>query len=62
MLKWVGDKCEVIHESDSPRSVRDGAGSAGGGVDAREGSGDDAREESTGGVEGPEVSLWLTGG
>ena len=62
MLKCDGERCEVIQASESPRSVKDGAGSAGGGVEAREGSGDDARDDSMGGVEGDENSLELIEG
>ncbi len=40
----------MIDRSESPRSAKAGAGKAGGGVDARDGSGEDAREESFGGV------------
>lgn len=42
----------MTDESERPRSVNEGAGSDGGGVDGREGTGDDARDESfMGGVD-----------
>ena len=51
-----------MQESESPRSDNKGGGRAGGGVEAREGRGDDALEESTKGVEGADGSLGFTDG
>lgn len=38
----------MTEESESPRSLKEGAGSGGGGVEGRDGMGDDARDESFG--------------
>lgn len=53
----------MTEESQSPRSFNEGAGSDGGGVEGRDGIGEDARDESfAGGVDEGIVSLGVGGG
>lgn len=51
-----------MHDSESPRSISEGAGRDGGGVEARDGRGEEARDESTGGVSGAVGSRDIIGG
>lgn len=51
-----------MHDNERPKSFNKGAESAGGGVEVRDGRGDEALEESTGGVSGAGDSLGTAGG
>lgn len=48
VVKCDGDKCVVRDVKLNPSSFSDGGGSRGGGVEAREGIGDEARDDDSG--------------